>query len=150
MPPPVRKAKVRQARQAAVWFHFCVIFTISLGWVSYFWYFEEQLAAEYNVQLQEKDGPVAFCGDGNVGIGLCEDTGQCCNAWGHCGWGQDFCALERGCLSGPGCPANFGGQNYTMMEVNWCGGGSIGNGLCQDTNMCCNKWGQCGQGRNYW
>ena len=29
-------------------------------------------------------------------------------------------------------------------EVGTCGGGSVGNGVCQDTSLCCSEWGWCG------
>lgn len=31
----------------------------------------------------------------------------------------------------------------------FCGGGRLGNGVCQDSGACCSRWGHCGRGYNY-
>lgn len=76
------------------------------------------------------------CGGGSVGTGICEDVTNCCSQWGWCGKTGGHCDPET-CWSGPGCPRS-GTSNDTP-----CGGGKIGNGLCQDPSHCCSEWGWC-------
>ncbi|KAI9199603.1 uncharacterized protein BJ171DRAFT_518035 [Polychytrium aggregatum] len=38
---------------------------------------------------------------------------------------------------------------HAVPVAGTCGGGSVGNGICQDPSLCCSQWGWCGSGPSY-
>jgi hypothetical protein len=83
------------------------------------------------------------CGNGLLGEEICAETDHCCSEWGYCGVGENYCFTTTS--------VEDSSSNATEDEtdlIGTCGGGGIGNGLCND-GLCCSKFGFCGQGELY-
>ncbi|KAI8844126.1 CAP domain-containing protein [Chytriomyces cf. hyalinus JEL632] len=57
------------------------------------------------------------------------------------------CEGELKCFN-TGEPCSEGGGSGSSNGEN-CGGGSWGNGICDDTSLCCSQWGYCGTGSEF-
>ena len=44
---------------------------------------------------------------------------------------------------------SFGSTSETYSESGMCGGGNRGDGVCEDTSLCCSQWGWCGNIREH-
>jgi len=82
------------------------------------------------------------CGNGNVGNGKCE-TG-CCSKWGWCGTSPEHCDTPLPPVPAPTKPTLPSGEGQGT-----CGNGSVGNGKCSDSNLCCSAWGWCGSSTSH-
>lgn len=80
-----------------------------------------------------------FCGGGIVGSGICPlGSNYCCSVHGYCGTTAAYCGAGQ-CAGGPCTPPS----NSTSSIVRTCGGGEIGNKLCEDPSHCCSQYGWC-------
>lgn len=85
---------------------------------------------------------VGTCGNGSVGDGVCSDPALCCSTFGWCDTGPDFCGdSPTGGSSPVPAPTTSGGGT--------CGNGSVGNGICSDSALCCSTFGWCDVGPDF-
>eukprot|EP00548_Thalassiothrix_antarctica_P011613 CAMPEP_0194159336 /NCGR_PEP_ID=MMETSP0152-20130528/77771_1 /TAXON_ID=1049557 /ORGANISM="Thalassiothrix antarctica, Strain L6-D1" /LENGTH=1225 /DNA_ID=CAMNT_0038868891 /DNA_START=132 /DNA_END=3811 /DNA_ORIENTATION=+ len=87
--------------------------------------------------------PTNFCGNGNIGDGGCEDRNSCCSAYGWCGIEPVYCNRSNNGNVTTLSPTTMARLNPTSNS-NYCGNGIIGNGICENSNMCCSSYGWCG------
>jgi hypothetical protein len=109
--------------------------------------------------------PVATCGSGKVGNGLCNKINECCSTFGFCGTSDSHCE-NRAPVSGVGQQTQTqqtqqqnqqqqqqqNQQQNQILEpiiVGTCGGGTIGNAICPNVDECCSKYGFCGSSLEY-
>ena len=86
------------------------------------------------------------CAVGDTGDGFCFEENHCCSEYGYCGTGEEYCYKEtRTTLDEEGAGGGWQGDGG---GVGTCGGGGIGNGICND-GLCCSKYGFCGEGELY-
>jgi Chitin recognition protein len=83
------------------------------------------------------------CGRGVIGNGICTDATLCCSRFGFCGGTFDFCdpsniAPIAAPNARPPTPTPVGADGSP------CGNGTVGNGICPDTSLCCSRFGFCG------
>jgi len=84
-----------------------------------------------------------FCGGGTIGDGVCRDSSLCCSQYGYCGTGAAWCNAHP--TPKPTSPPTAKPAPNSQTGV-FCGGGTIGDGVCRDSSLCCSQYGYCGTG----
>jgi len=82
-----------------------------------------------------------FCGNGEVGSGICPVSTLCCSEYGWCGNSSYYCEKRKQSTSAP--------KPVSIPGITFCGNGTVGNGLCPDSSLCCSEFGWCG-GSSYY